>query len=266
MINSIIFSFDRPLQLHLLLESIKINAKNVFAINVLYKHSNEEFKKGYELLKSRFENVNWIEEINFRDQTLKLVDSTLNHSCFFTDDDIIYNEICESDIVECFKDDNVFCFSLRLGKNVNHCYTMSCDDILIPIGEYDKFVWWDWTKHYADFGYPLSVDGHVFITKEIKKLIKAINFSNPNTLEANLQVFDNFPKEWMFAYKSSALVNSPNNIVQNVYPNKKAELYSFTTKQLNDKYLNNEIVDYEALDFSSIKGCHQELFLKFKNI
>jgi len=266
MINSVIFSFDRAAQLHLLLESIEKNAKDIFNINVLYKHSDEDFKKAYELLKGRFQNINWVEEVDFKEQTLKLTDSTLEHTCFFTDDDIIYNKVCESDIIQCLQNENVFCFSLRLGFNVNYCYTLNCENILIPDKEDEKFVWWNWTKSYADFGYPLSVDGHVFRTKEIKKLIKATRFNNPNTLEANLQVFDSYPKEIMVAYKTSALVNTPNNIVNQTYDNRKGEHFNFPTKVLNDKYLSNHIINYDLMNFSNIKGCHQELEFKFKNI
>lgn len=270
MINATIFSFDRAIQLHLLLESIEKNAKGIFNINVLYKCSSEEFKKSYDLLKDRFKEINWVEETNFKEQTLKLMETDLPYTCFFTDDDIIYGKIKEKDIIQCLEEDEeIFCFSLRLGKNVSFCYTMNTNNVLLPIKEDEKFVWWNWSKHYADFGYPLSVDGHIFRTKEIKKLIKATSFFNPNTLEGNLQVFDNYPKEIMVAYKTSVLVNSPNNIVQNVFPNRKAETYSFSTKELNDKYLNNEIIDYDLIDFSKIIGCHQELeffFSKFLTI
>ena len=85
-------------------------------------------------------------------------------------------------------------------------------------------------------------------------------------MEAGLQIFDNYPKELMAAYKTSVLVNSPNNIVQNTFPNRKGEKHSLSTKELNDKYLGGEIIDYDFIDFSNIRGCHQELELKFKNI
>lgn len=268
MIDNIIYSFDRSCQLHLLLESIEKNAKDIFNINVLYKYSNEEFKKGYEILKKRFPQLLFFEEVNFKNQTLELFNNfNKKYMCFFTDDDIIYNKITEEDIIKCLDEkEEVFCFSTRLGRNISYCYTMRSDNILIPTKEDEKFIWWNWTKHYADFGYPLSVDGHIFRTKEIRKLVKATNFSNPNTLEANLQVFDNYPKEIMVAYKSSVLVNSPNNIVQNTFQNIKGEVFNFSTKELNDKYLSQEILDIDLIDFSNIKGCHQELELKFKKI
>jgi len=266
MINAIVFSFDRPAQLHLLLESIEKNAQGIFNINVLYKCSDEEFKKAYDLIKERFKSVNYVEEVNFKEQTVELLNSTLNKTCFFTDDDIIYNNVYEDDIDECLNDDDIFCFSLRLGTNITHCYTMKCDNVLITNKRDEKFIWWNWSKSYADFGYPLSVDGHIFRTKEIKKLIKATSFNNPNVLEAALQVFDSYPKEIMVAYKTSVLINSPNNMVNITYPNRNGEKYGFTTKELNDKYLNGEVIDFERMDFSSIIGCHQEIEFKFKKI
>jgi hypothetical protein len=70
----------------------------------------------------------------------------------------------------------------------------------------------------------------------------------------------------MVAYKTSVLVNSPNNIVNQTHPNRKGEKFNFSTKELNEKYLNNEVIDYNSIDFSSIIGCHQELEFKFKKI
>ena len=266
MIDSIIYSFDRSCQLHLLLESIEKHADGVFNINVLYKSSNKEFDLGYEALKKRFFKINFINEVDFKKQTLEIINGFCNkYMCFFTDDDILYNNIKEEDVNECLhENEEIFCFSARLGKNTLNCYSLNVENVLVPIKENEKFIWWNWAKHYADFGYPLSVDCHIFRINEIKKLIKAIDFYNPNTLEANLQIFDNYPKEIMVSYKNSALVNSPSNIVQTTYKNRKGEKYSATTKELNDKYLSGEIIDLESLDFSHIIGCHQEILFVFK--
>ena len=70
----------------------------------------------------------------------------------------------------------------------------------------------------------------------------------------------------MVAYKTSALINSPNNIVNTTFQNISGEKFNFTPKELNDKYLSNQIIDFDLLDFSNIVGCHQELEFKFKNI
>ena len=37
-----------------------------------------------------------------------------------------------------------------------------------------------------------------------------------------------------------------------------------TEKELNDKFLNGEIIDYEKMDYSGVNSCHCELPLVFK--
>jgi hypothetical protein len=204
MINSIVFSKDRSMQLDLFLRSIDIHAKDIFNINVLYKHSNEEFKKEYELLQERFKNINFIEETNFKEQVIHLMQTDLEFSCFFTDDDIFYNDIQELDVVECLKNDDVFCFSFKLGKDIKKCERMKCDNVIITEKEENSFIWWNWTKHYLDFGFPLDFQ-NVFRTKELFKLIKKTIFNDKDSLVENLQMFDNYPKELMSSYKNSVI-------------------------------------------------------------
>ena len=130
--------------------------------------------------------------------------------------------------------------------------------------EKDEILKWDWTVHYIDFGYPLSVDGHIFHTKDILKLTKKVAFKDPNTYEAGLQMFDYFPKQKMAAFSNSVLVNTPNNIVNTSINNLNGLTYGVSAKDLNKDYLEGKIIDMEAMDFSGIKGCHQEIEFKYK--
>jgi len=282
MINAIIYSKDRAPQLRLLLESIKLNAPGVFNINILYKSSTQEFEKGYYKLmmegaENNMPNISWLPESGSSLRSFKELNSGLisrdyhpekyEFTCFFTDDDIIYQPINEQEIIDCLNsDDDVFCFSLRLGKNITVCYTQNSGNVLIPLEETDSIVKWDWSVHYMDFGYPLSVDGHIFRTEDIQTLSNKVPYVNPNTFEAALQIFDNFPKNKMAAFLNSKLVNTPANIVQNVFPNRKGEKYGFSVEELNKKYLSDEVIDYSAIDFNDIKGCHQELNFEFTKL
>ena len=46
---------------------------------------------------------------------------------------------------------------------------------------------WAWkTASRGYWHYPMSLDGHIFRKADFAKLIPKLNFSNPNTLEANL--------------------------------------------------------------------------------
>lgn len=260
MINAIIFSKDRASQLTLLLESIERYATDKFVISVLYKSSTSEFRDGYELSKSLFPNIRWVEESNFKQDTLSLLSSDLEHTCFFTDDDVFYSNIGE---VESHLSDDVFCFSFRLGENVTHCYTMNSPNKLFQPEINGEFMKWDWTKHYLDFGYPLSLDGHVFKTKDIKKLVNKTIFNNPNTLEGNLQMFEDFPKQFMVSYKQSRLVGIPNNRVNDSHPNLNGQKFGISAKELNDKFLSGKKIDLLSLNFIGIFGCHQEIKYEF---
>ena len=267
-IKAIIFSKDRASQLCLLIKSIQENAYGIFDLNVIYTYSNEEFKEGYDKLREFLHiqglTINFIKETAFKQHVMSQFDQDYPYTCFFTDDDVLFQPIDLETIENSLKNDTVMCFSLRLGINTTFCYTMGQENKLVISEETENTIIFDWQKSYMDFGYPLSVDGHVFRTKEIMKLSKALNFVNPNTYEAALQVYETFPKNMMESYKQSKLVGIPINIVQNVYPNKQGEKYGITAKELNDKFLNNELVDFKNLDFSNVIGCHQEISFSFK--
>jgi hypothetical protein len=264
MINGIVFSKDRSAQLQLLLHSIEKKAKNVFELKVIYTSSQEQYNKGYEKLMKQYPAVKWMKESSvFKVDVLNAIQNTeSNYTCFFTDDDIIYKTLNEEDLTIKLKEDkDAFCFSTRLGKNTTRCYAMNSENVIKQNYEDDKFISWNWQVHSLDFGYPLSVDGHVFRTEEIQKITKEVDFQNPNTYESELQVFNDFPRKQMWSYVHSALVNSPSNIVQNVYQNRRGEKYGVSTKELNDAFLTGREIDFSKIDFSNITGCHQELEL-----
>jgi hypothetical protein len=267
MINAIIFSKDRAAQLRLLIYSIQKNAPHAFNLNVIYTSSNEEFNKGYEKVKGEFSSLcNFVKQTdNFKGDVLNLLDSDSELSCFFTDDDIIYKSFSVESVKNSINnDEDVFCFSLRLGKNTNFCYAMNTPNVFRDYSESDGTLSWDWSVHYLDFGYPLSVDGHIFKTKDILKLTKKVGFTNPNTFEAALQIFESFPKNKMTSFPESVLVNTPNNIVNTSFANRNGLTHGADVKELNKNYLAGSVIDLESMDFSNVIGCHQEIEFKYK--
>ena len=267
-INAIVFSKDRASQLYLFLNSIEKNAKDIFDLKVVYTYSNDEFKKGYdklqELCKNASIDVSFVKETaSFKQDVLNLLNLKYQFTTFFTDDDVLFDKVDYETIEKSFKNESVFCFSLRLGMNTTFCYTMSQNNKLVISEETDDTIIFDWQKSYMDYGYPLSVDGHVFRTKEIAKLSKAISFNSPNTFEGNLQIYETFPRHMMESYKKSKLVGIPVNIVNSSHPNLNGQKFKFTTKDLNDKFLSDTFIDLNKIDFSNIIGAHQEVEYKF---
>jgi hypothetical protein len=191
---------------------------------------------------------------------LNLLNSDSDFSCFFTDEDIVYKPFDAESVSNSINaDEDVFCFSLRLGKNTNFCYTMNTPNVFRDYTESEGAISWDWSVHYLDFGYPLSIDGHIFKTKDILKLTKKVGFTNSNTFEDALQIFESFPKNKMASFPESVLVNTPNNIV-----NTNGLTHKSDVKELNKNYLNGSVIDLESMDFSNIIGCHQEIEFKYK--
>lgn len=268
MINTIIYSYNRAQQLRLLLYSLSVNGSSTdFDISILYKYSTEVFNDGYKKLKNEniYPNIHWIEEVDFKSQTLDLLNSDYEFTTFFTDDDILYKKFDSHLALSTLKNDNeVFVFSCRMGLNIVECYTMNTKNLIVPLEETDKIIKWEWQKHYYDANYPLSLDFHLFRTLEIKKLISKISFFNPNTLEGNLQIFDTYPKTKIASFKHSIMVNSPSNIVNETHPNRYGEQFGISSEELNKRYLGGEIIDFESLSFENIVCPHQEIPFIFK--
>lgn len=270
-INNIIFSSDRASQLKLLLDSIKKNASEVFKTTVLFATSTDEYKDGYKkvILDKKYSDVIFIEIFDLKQQTIELLKCEEKFSCFFLDDDVIYNLINLKEIEDTIEsDEDIVCFSLRLGENTTHCYTLGVNNVMHDIHVGDNIMKWDWSLHYLDFGYPFSLEGHVYRTKDILKLTKKCDFSDGfEGFEMSLFDFaENFPRIKMASYKNSSVVGIPVGRVQVSIDDealilKKDGEARIKRKELNNELLKGNFINLELLDFSNIIGCHQEIKL-----
>lgn len=265
MINAIIFSYNRAAQLDLLLESIERNAAGVFNLTAAYNYSDADFGRGYEMLKERRgEQAAWVCQRGifftpkFKPWVIGLLRAT-GHSCFFCDDDVIYRPVAKG--IEQMITPDVACFSLRLGLNTVYSYMLDKSNPLKHYEVSDEFIGWDWTKHGAENGYPLSTNGHIFRTWELVRLLQAIEFQTLNRMEANLQRKSKALPPTMIAYSQSRLVNIPANRIQDDFPNRYGEAHPRSAESLNAAFLAGQRIDYDALDFSGIDGVNKEIEL-----
>jgi hypothetical protein len=272
-INAIVFSRDKAAQLKLFLESINKHAPGVFDLNVIVKHTNEDFDRGYGMVVNNpaFKEFNFVsEEDEFKDQVLALMKTDHDYTCFFLDDDILYNDISLDDITSQLKaDEDVVCFSLRLGENVTKCYTLDADNVMHDMDYDGDIMKWDWSLHYLDFGYPFAVNGHIFRRRDIYKLTRKSKFRNIEELEMGLFDFaETFPRNLMTSYKQSALVNVPIGRVQMSVEHEMTmtlkDVQAKKARQLmNEQLTKGEAPNFDDIDFLNIEGCHQELDLGF---
>ncbi len=251
MINLIIFSRDRAMQLDGLLKSIRQNCNVFDNINVLYKTTSPDHKKAYDILMDKQRKCNFVEETKFRINTYYLLNRHYDKTCFLVDDCIAYRKIKEIEKLWLKKiSKRNIIFSLRLGLNQRNA----------P-GIVGKF---DWSKEKGDFNYPLSVDGHIFKTGYIANLIKEFDFINPNKLEVGLQKFKKSAPPFMACLNESMIVSIPVNRVSDTSGCSAGEKHNYPIEYLNKLFLKGKRLDYDNMDFSNIRGCHREIKFEFK--
>lgn len=255
-INIVIFSKDRACQLDLFLTSMETMFKEYTKcdIHVLYLSSSEEYEKAYRCLKREHTAVKLWPEDDFRNDVLALIDASRQFTVFFVDD-IVWKEpfsLKSGQLRKLEENPELLCLSLRLDPSLNYCYAL---DIPMIAPQFDDDLIWEWSKGEGDFGYPMSLDGHVFRTMDILPLVETIKFSNPNTLEGNL-AHRPLVNTRMICYPSAPIFNIPINKVQNLNSNRHGNI---SNNLLNNWYLDGYRINYKPLQGYGVNGCHQEV-------
>jgi len=257
MINIIIFSKDRACQLELFIRSMSeyFEEFNSLKINILYTFTNNFFKQGYDKLISKYSNLNWVKENNFKNNLVSFIDINNKYTIFFVDDIVWKNKFSlnDNEFKDFEKNNNILTLSLRLHPNLTYCYSAN-----IPMKQLNTTVW-NWRGMQPDFGYPMSLDGHFFRTNEIIGLVKGLPYKNPNQFEAVLAAYP-INKPLMSCYEKSIIFNNPANKVQTNNPNKHGNI---SAEYLNQEFLNGNIIDLEQYRGIDNESCHKEVPIKF---
>lgn len=262
MLNIIVFSKDRAAQLELFIRSMKFYFKEFseHKINVLYTYSDNKYKEGYEKLFTihNDSNINYIKETqDFKRHVILLLDQENPYTIFFVDDIVFKNPFTlNSKQFKLFTlNDEILTLSLRLHKHLTYCYSAR---IRQTPPNFDSNLLFRWYGMQGDYGYPMSLDGHFFRTREITALTKVLTFNNPNSYESILAGYP-FNRLKMICFEESIILNNPINKVQtwnnNVHGNVSAMF-------LNDKFLENYIIDFEDFKGFVNISCHQEVEIK----
>mgnify|MGYP006122728385 FL=1 len=71
----------------------------------------------------------------------------------------------------------------------------------------------------------------------------------------------------MIACRQSVLFSIPANCVQDP-PLISGQLFPYTEEELNNKYLNGEVIDFDGMEFAfqNVVWCHNEAPLTFKRM
>jgi hypothetical protein len=193
-LTTIIFSKNRACQCEILLRSLNLKS------TVIYTH-DEEYKQGYVKLRSLYPEVDFIEEVNFKND---IINNLGDYTMFLCDDDIML----ESFDVNCkeFKifqnNEEIVCLSIRLASYYK------------GTPEYFENNVWIWRGCYRSWGYPMSVSATIFRKSDILPIMEKCTFDHPIELEVVLR--NHIPdKMFMMCCDNAKIIN---NLVNQTEP------------------------------------------------
>lgn len=271
-VTGIVFSMDRAMQLEALLGSYRDNATNAPKLVVIFRATSERHQRAYEAVFAEYSDV-VLKELRqdtreaFRSMVIGALTESQSDKVFFLVDDDLFIE--KADVGRFSGYATSFSIpTLRLGKNLNRSYTVQkdqCKPKLLNFSDADELdaeslLSWCWGGGELDWGYPLSVDGHVFLRNEILAMSQSIEFDSPNTFEAALQTFTSaYRSRTGICYQKSRLVNIPYNRVQSDFENIHGEVHQ---DEMLEKWEQGWRIDRASYYGLANVSAHQEMPLR----
>ena len=259
------------MQLQAAIESFLLHGRDADALrlSVLYKASDATHQRQYAVLASRFPQVRFMPETDFRSQVLHSL-GTCRHILFLVDDNLFVREFRLDTILESLRHNgDALGFSLRLGRNIHRCYMRDVPPAqpgFIPVAPGIMKYFWPGAPH--DFGYPLEVSSSLYRTAELAPLLEQLPFANPNTLEglmaANAQLYA-AARPALLCFEQSVAFCNPINIVQTTCPNRAGGNPQHTAQHLAGLFDLGASIDVSRYVGFVPVSCHQEVELPIRN-
>jgi hypothetical protein len=238
-VNLVVFSKDRPLQLHGMLTSVLHRWRGAVVVNVLAR-AEPPYADAYAEVEQEFAgSARFFREEDFATGVEALLSGEAPYSCFGCDDVVYTLPVDVNEVDAAFQaTPDLLGYSLRLGKNTE------ADMFGRPLPQpaflptaaprFDEYggdvaddgPLWDARNGAGDWGYPWEVLGTVYPTDYVRATVRALvrdgQVQNPSTLE------DAGWRRWrehagertlLRAYARSRLVVPTVNLVQDVFGN-----------------------------------------------
>lgn len=262
-IDLFIFSKDRACQLDLLIRSkhdnFPIPDRNTW---VLYKVSNDEYRRAYNILIAKYPQIHWVEEGTSLLNQTRSIFSNLNNPYILlsVDDNVFINPplyLAET-MAEYAADQRICAFSIRMNPHINYCQPANLRITIPPFIKNDRFILWDWTKcdKRGDWGYPHPTDSHIYRSQYIKHLINTVNFHHSGSFESQINMMRDPSKPYLVAMKRSCMMSIPNNSTQAGWANVTGNDRSMSIESLNTQYLNGFVISTSNLYGVNNTACH----------
>jgi len=263
-IVTVVFSYNRPLQLDLLLKSLKLHCENYddLDINVLYKADTVGIISDYKQCSMENGYAKFIEESNFQ-YDLGMIFSDYKYVMFLTDDSIFTTGFNTNDATNLFEsNEKVLGFSLRLGQSLDYCYSLSKPQSVPTHAVDENIMLWDWREAESDWNYPLEVSSSIYRMSTIYRVQDGCAFENPNFLEFFMDQYKKTLVErcpMMACYKTPVAFSAPINKVSKGNNNNQGEKEENSIKILLEKYEDGMRINPEKFIGYKTHAVHEEV-------
>jgi glycosyltransferase involved in cell wall biosynthesis/lipopolysaccharide biosynthesis glycosyltransferase len=263
-IVALIFSKDRAMQLKATIDSFLLHCKDSDKadIAVLYKTSNDLHGHQYRQLKNKFPDIIFTEETDFRQQVLSAL-GKYEYVLFLVDDNIFVKPFTLQEITDVLdREKSALGFSLRLGTNTTYCYPVSSQQKLPEFEQSgDRILKYRWPGQEFDFGYPLEVSSSLYRCRDVLPFLDRLEFANPNALESNMDLRNNFPDTLplLLTFKQSVTFCNPVNVVQCLAKNKHGLVNSYTADDLAERFSHGMEIEVQKYTGFTPHAAHQEV-------
>jgi hypothetical protein len=267
--EAIVFSKDRAMQLHALLSSYYEQVDNPAKLHILYTTSSDRHARSYEEVKKLFsgKDIHFIPERSFKKDLESLLESIPSSKLFFMTDDGLF--IDRFDLRELLSFDYFqVAPSVIKGMDLTYCYIRDRKQALPAFIQPSTFnlpagmKCWEWgnAEGGSDWAYPLSLDTTFYDTREIRAMIRQVDYKGPNSLESVLQQYyaPIFLQRKGVCYEKAKYVNIVCNVVNTEHANRNTGLHSI--EALLKKWEEGYRIKYEDLYGKTCGEAEQSAF------
>lgn len=260
----IIFSYDRPLQLYALLESIELYMQAVDTIRIVNRCSNIQYEQAYAEIWQKFPKVvvyqqSAAPESDFKLLTMQALAACPHDYIMFAVDDMIVTEYIDcAQCIDLLERHAAYGFYLRMGKNLNYCYSMARAQPLPQfIVDDGQICLWQFAQGIYDWNYPHTVDMTLYRKHMVQQYLSSFDFKHPTSLEGVWASFGpRISNQVGICFAHSKVVNLPLNLVQQVAANNHMGFMSCA--QLLDIYNQHKKIDISLLYRIDNKSAHMD--------
>jgi hypothetical protein len=246
MVDVVIFSFNRAMQLDCLLSGLKDWPMFAQAnVTVLYKTTSADYEAGYDITKSIHRHVTFKQQIGtFRDEVIAIYAGIkAPYVLTLPDDSIVIDKTVYVDVSKIICGD-CFALSLRLNPHCNYCQPAAKPMKVPTFHRINGVNYWHWKDYnpYTCWGYPHNYD-NVFETSKMRYLTAALDYKDPGQLEDRMNSRRPIDNPTMACLDNSATICNPINIANSA--NSRNPHGEWDTEKLNKMYLRGIFIDHE---------------------